>query len=36
MRCAVLPPFVFPVQGLPVQGKDEDSPWCAAHPVGAP
>ncbi len=36
MRCAVLPPFVFPVPCLPVQGKDEVSPWCAAHPVGPP
>ena len=34
--CAVLPPFVFPVQGRPVQGKDEESPSCAAHPVGTP
>jgi hypothetical protein len=36
MRCAILPPFVFPVPCLPVQGKDEESPSCAAHPVGTP
>ncbi len=36
MRCAGLPPFVFPVQGRPVQGKDEESPSCADRPVGTP
>ena len=36
MRCAGLPPFVFPVPCRPVQGKDEESPSCAVHPVGTP
>jgi hypothetical protein len=29
LLCAVLPPFIFPVQG-----KDEEGPSYAAHAVG--